>query len=276
MIELKAFAKRLIPFFLGVRMRGIYQKILGIVYAGHAYSCPFCGRSFRRFLPGGEDHPVIYQKNIIGAGRRQNIICPRCFSKDRDRLVYLYLSKMTHLLETSSRVLHIAPEGALRAYFKKNDKIGYVMGDKHEKGYTDYYYSRDVGYADVTNLDYADNSFDLIVCNHVLEHITDDRKAISELFRVLSPGGLAILQVPISFSIDATEEDSNVISDEERIKMYGQFDHVRLYGPDYRHRLEIHGFRVVQFNPFKEGFGEDAKKFSLNFNEELFIGFKDE
>lgn len=274
MNTLKNFLKQFIPFAVAVKLRGWYQIVLGIWYRGNKYHCPFCNHSFRAMLAGGEDHPVIYIKNIIGGGRRENAECPRCFSKERDRLTYLYLTQKTTLLLNPSRVLHIAPEGALRGWLKKNKTLQYVMGDKYEKGYTDYYYSRDVGYADITNLSYADNSFDLIICNHVLEHIEDDAKAMQELFRVLDHNGTAILQVPISHSIEKTEEDPTVVNAKDRIERFGQFDHVRIYGPDYIDRLEKAGFTVISFNPFTEGFIELAREYALNPQEVLFIGLK--
>lgn len=273
--KIKNSIKKFIPYWAGVKLRGWYQIFLGLWFRGKKYECPFCGHSFRKMMKGGEDHQVIYQKQIIGGGIRENIQCPRCFSKDRDRLVYIYLTKKMELLSSGPRVLHIAPEGALRAWLKKIKTIKYLMGDKYQSGYTDYYYSRDVGYADVTNLQYPDNEFDLIICNHVLEHVVDDEKAMAELYRVLNPGGTAILQVPISYAIPVTEEDSSVTSPEERIRLYGQFDHVRIYGPDYPQRLEKAGFRVTHFNPFSEGLEDIAKRYSLNPNEDLFLGIKD-
>lgn len=272
--ELRNILKKFVPFFLGVKLRGWYQIFLGLWFKGNKYDCPFCGHSFRKMLAGGENHPVIYQKHIIGAGIRDNIQCPRCFSKERDRLVYLYLTEKTKLLSSKVKVLHLAPEGALRAWLKDNKSIKYLMGDKYESGYTDYYYSRDVGYADVTNLRYSDNEFDLIICNHVLEHVVDDEKALAELYRVLSPGGTAILQVPISLDIAKTEENKNITSPEDRVRLYGQFDHVRIYGPDYPLRLEKAGFSVVRFNPFKDGLEGIAQRYSLNPKEDLFIGLK--
>lgn len=273
-VKFKNACKSVIPFTVGVKLRGWYQIFLGIWFRGSTYHCPFCKQSFRVMMPGGEDHPVIYQKRIIGAGRRKNAECPRCFSKERDRLVFLYLKNHTDLLLKPSRVLHIAPEGALRTLLRETPSLKYVMGDKYESGYTDYYYSRDVGYADITDLKYPDNSFDLVICNHVLEHVLDDRTAMKELFRVLDHKGTAILQVPISYSIAATEEDSKVVTPEERIEKFGQFDHVRIYGSDYFSRLESVGFVVQRFNPFSEKDGDLAKLFALNPEEDLFIGRK--
>jgi len=265
----------MIPFPVGVKLRGWYQILLGVWYRGKKYECPFCGQQFRKLLAGGEDHPVIYEKQIIGGGRRKNVQCPRCFSKERDRLVFLYLSQKTDFLNKASRVLHIAPEGALRLLLRRNKKLKYVMGDKYESGYTDYYYSRDVGYADINNLLYPDKSFDLIICNHVLEHVQNDIGAMKELFRVLDHQGAAILQVPISYAIQATEEDESVVSPSERIKRFGQFDHVRIYGPDYTERLQNAGFKVIRFNPFEDGLEELARKFALNPKEDLFVGIKE-
>ena len=193
----------------------------------------------------GHDDKVLIDNKVAGGGKRY-AKCIRCGSTDRDRLVYLYLRDHTDVFSrVGAQVLHVAPERCLRKVLKKNFNSGYIAADKFTKGY---WYAKDTAEMDITSRPHPDNSFDLIVCNHVLEHIGDDHKAISELARVLKPGGVAILQVPISLNNSATLEDRTAISAEDRKRIYGQFDHVRLYGQDYPSRLEQGGFIVRSAN----------------------------
>jgi len=127
---------------------------------------------------------------------------------------------------------------------------------------------------DIKDINFEDNFFDVIICNHVLEHIVDDRKAMCELFRVLKPGGEAILQVPISKYNKKTFEDFSIILPEEREKYFGQKDHVRIYGKDYKNRLERIGFKVELYDIKNDLNIQDIKKFGLNEEEILYIGKK--
>jgi len=137
-----------------------------------------------------------------------------------------------------------------------------------------YYYSRMTNLIDITNLPFEDDIFDAIICSHVLEHIQNDKKAISELFRILKPGGFAILQVPISKILETTFEDPSVILPEERKKIFGQFDHVRIYGQDFKTRIEEAGFILKLFNPIKEKLCDNIEKYALNPDEDLYVAYK--
>lgn len=269
--------KKIIPYKLGVKIRGGWQKLLAVYYKGTKYTCPYCNKSFRKMLPGGFDLPVIREKNIIGGGYRKNDICPRCFSTDRDRLIYWFLKNKTDIFEKKYKVLHIAPEGCLKALLLSQKNIEYYTGDKFTKGYNAYYYDRkDVILMDVTNIPYKNNEFDIIICNHVLEHIIDDKKALSEIFRVLKPNAWAMLQVPISLKLDKTFQDDTIITPKDREKYYGQFDHVRIYGKDYKQKLEEAGFKVEIFNPVKDIFTseDDIIKYAVNPEENIYIVHK--
>ncbi|MEI7981939.1 MAG: methyltransferase domain-containing protein [Bacteroidota bacterium] len=263
--------KNLIPFWLGRKLRGGYQKILGLLYSGDLYYCPYCKKSFRKFLPGGFDIPVIYEKKIIGAGFRSHDVCPRCYSLDRDRLVYLFLKDKTTIFTSPVKVFHVAPEGCLRALLSSLPNIIYVPGVKYLEGY---YYARQTNLIDITSIPYSEDAFDVIICNHVLEHIPDDLLAMKELYRVLKPGGWAILQVPISKVLQSTYEDDTVNTPEERERVFGQFDHVRIYGQDYRNRLESVGFTVRTFQPEKDKLASATKNYAINPDEELFVVYK--
>ena len=265
MEELKQKIKQLIPFWLGKKIRGTYQKTLGLIYKGSNYHCPYCKHDFEKMLSDGEDLPVISKYQIIGGGFRKNCTCPRCYSKDRDRLIHLYLEKKTNLLTAPHRVLHIAPEAWLKELFQSMPHIHYTSGVK----------GADESDLDITDLEMKDNLYDVVICNHVLEHVPEDITAMKEIFRVIKPGGWAILQVPFSPILDNTFEDSTQVSLAERSTSFGQYDHVRIYGKDYANRLESVGFKVELFNPKNENWGKEyIEKYALNPKEDLFIVHK--
>jgi SAM-dependent methyltransferase len=202
-------------------------------------------------LPGGLDVPVLAEKQVTGGGVRLNAICPRCHCRDRERLVFLYLVRKTDILEAPIRVLHIAPEKRLQQILAARPRITYVSADLNSP-------SAAIR-LDIVNVPFRNMSFEAIICNHVLEHVPDDRRAMSELLRVLKPGGWAILQVPISQTLKQTEETPSLPSAEEREQRFGQHDHVRLYARDYRDRLQSTGFSVEVYG-FEEEFGGAARR----------------
>ena len=175
--------------------------------------------------------------------------------------MWLYLQNETQFFTEKLKVLHIAPEQEFLRRFKKMDNLDYTSADLFSP-------IVDVK-ADILDLPFADNSFDVIVCNHVLEHIVDDRKAMSELYRVMKPGGWGILQVPMKNSLEKTYEDFTITDPKERQKHFGQYDHVRWYGMDYFDRLKSVGLQT-EINFYSQKFSEsDTKKFGLNRNEIL-------
>lgn len=271
---LRRISKKVVPFWMGQKLRGAYQKIQGQVYRGKNYYCPYCKHSFTKMLPAGFDLPVITEKQIIGAGKRDNCTCPRCFSKDRDRLIYLYLKHRTDLFEGHYKLLHIAPETWMKELFKRSPNLDYTSGVKEVES-MGYYYDRMTREIDITDLEMKDNLYDVLICNHVLEHVTDDIQAMKELYRVLKPGGWAILQVPISPILEESYEDNDIISKKSRERYFGQFDHVRIYGQDYFKRLESVGFKVERQHPVNNNWGiNELDKYALNPKEELFIAHK--
>lgn len=269
---MKSTIKKLIPFSLAQKLRGIWQRIMSVYYYGHKYECPFCENTFRKLLSGGFDLSVIKEKEIIGAGRRANSICPRCYSTDRDRLIFTYLKNSTPIFEQKLSLLHVAPSGSLKALLSKSKNLKYQSGVKYYEGF---YYSKDTAIIDITELSFDNNSFDVIFCNHVLEHIHDDRKAMSELYRVLKTGGWAILQVPISNLLDETYENPSITDPKEREFHFGQFDHVRIYGKDYIKRLSDVGFSVKEVNPLTELKENNIERYAVNKKEVLFVVSKD-
>ena len=196
-------------------------------YADHNVQCPFCGWQGKEFLP-------------FGVIRRKNARCPKCGSLERDRLCYLYLKEVIPI-DRKIKVLHFAPEKILTNLFESYNNIEYLSADIDP--------TKAMVKEDITNISFNDNSFDIIFCSHVLEHIEDDHKAMKELHRVLKPGGFAIIRVPIKDTFNGrknnkTYEDFSVTSPKDREKLFGQKDHVRIYGRDYGDRLTNAGFKV--------------------------------
>lgn len=236
-----------------------------------SYSCSLCNSELDHFLPFGLDFPVLAAKQIIGGGYRPHAQCPNCGSIDRERLVHLYLKHKTDIFTPRPepiKLLHMAPEAKLEQELRKHSHIDYLSADL--------YMARAMVKMDITAMTWADNSFDVVICNHVLEHIPDDRLAMSELYRVLKPQGWAILQVPISYAIAATYEDATVTTPEQREQVFGQSDHVRIYGQDYGDRLAGVGFKVDVFEWSKNAdltdlFGGQENRFGLIKEERVFF-----
>ena len=243
------------------------RKVISFaLYFGNKYTCPVCKKSFRKFLPACvSEATVIYEKNVIGGGQRENSLCPYCNSTERLRLEYLYLQKHTNIFDTKNKVLHFAPEHGFEWLFRKSKNIDYLSGDI-EKGCAMYV-------VDITEICFDDNEFDFVICNHVLEHVFDDKKAFEEIQRVLRPGGLVVITVPISLN-SATTIETPTTSDKERLELYGQKDHFRLYGMDFSARLMSAGFDVTTYNAKDNISTELINKYLLLEMETIFIGKK--
>jgi len=218
------------PFL--IRISYWVQPIVAFFLKGNRYTDPIDGKSFRKFLPYGYE-------NV-----RENVLSPSTLSLERHRLFWLYLKKETPFFSQPLNVLHFAPEQAFLKRFKKLKNITYTTTDLLSP-------IADVK-ADICNLPFAENEFDFIICNHVLEHIPDDTKAMQELYRVLAPGGTAILQVPLDNNRTSTFEDNSITDPKERAKIFGQYDHVRVYGMDYFEKLSQIGFDVKALDYTKE------------------------
>lgn len=263
---IKKILKTIIPPDQRAELRKIKKQILNY---GFKYRCPICGSKLKKFIPFGFTFPVLTQKNVIGGGYRQNAVCPICDSFDRERLLYLYLLFKTDIFKKQTKLLHIAPEISLSFMFKKNNNIDYLTADLNSKSV--------MIKINITQIPYPDGTFNAVICNHVLEHIIDDRKAMRELYRVLKPGGWAILQVPLSLSLEKTYEDYSISTPYEREQAFGQYDHVRIYAKDYYERLEEAGFHVNQFNWWEKNkdFGGPKNRFGLIENESVVFVVKE-
>jgi SAM-dependent methyltransferase len=194
---------------------------------GSARQCPCCDSHLRRFLPA-----IIGSEGVVNGIR-----CPRCDSHPRHRVLWLYFTEhLRDLFAEPLSVLHVAPEFCFLRRFRTMPNLRYFTGDLSSP-FAD-------ARIDLTSLPFAAETFDVVICNHVLEHVHDDRKALRELYRVLKPGGWGILQVPVDKSREATFEDWSITTVEGRTRHFGQHDHVRQYGADYPERLREAGFAV--------------------------------
>jgi SAM-dependent methyltransferase len=213
---------RKFPEWARRRLRRLKAFARAVPYYGSGRFCPVCGMSSRRF-------------RRFGSVPREDAQCPHCGALERHRFVWLYMSRKTDLLkDTPKKMLHIAPESCLEPRFKERLGRDYVTADLHDPNA--------MVTMDITDIQFGDQSFDVIYCSHVLEHVQDDKKAMSELRRVLKNDGWAILLVPITGQ--RTVEGPSIVEPMERLRAFGQEDHVRKYGPDYVDRLREVGFTV--------------------------------
>lgn len=227
--------KSIVPNSLLEKYRAFKKAQRNKRFAENSVECPICDSRFKIF-------------GDYGIRKRTNAKCYNCGSLERHRLIYLYLSNKEglNLFDKNTKpikLLHFAPEQIFYKKFDHSKQIAYQPCDLFPELY-DYGGESTVEKVDITNIKFQDESFDFIMCNHVLEHIPDDKLAMSELYRVLAKGGSGIFQVPIDYSRKETYEDWSISSPEEREKAFGQHDHVRWYGQDYKDRLAAVGFHV--------------------------------
>ncbi|MFZ2970508.1 MAG: class I SAM-dependent methyltransferase [Minisyncoccia bacterium] len=198
--------------------------------------------------------------------KRKNARCPLCKSLERHRLLWLYLKDKTNYFKDSIKVLDVAPTPFFQKMCKKCSNMDYTSVD----------ISSPVAMIkmDITDMDFPDEQFDCILCYHVLEHITDDRKAMKELFRVLKRGGWAIIQSPIDANRNQTFEDNEVTGFSDRERIFGQGNHVRIYGLDYKNRLEEAGFIVRTDDYYHDLPSDISQKYGLLEDEKIYFCMK--
>lgn len=256
---IKNFLKKIFPHTVLVRLKLI---VLKVQYWGMKYQCPLCNSNVKLLKPLGFGFPVLLEMQIVGGGKRY-ALCPVCNSSDRIRLNLVFLKQNTDIFSKPIKLLHLAPEPALKNIFLKHKNIDYLTADLFQKNV--------MVKMDITNIQYPDQTFDAIICNHILEHIPDDHQAMKELFRVLKPGGWAILQVPFSKILNKTFEDSTVTTEVDRERVFGQKDHVRIYGLDYPDRLRRAGFKVTDYKWTEDiNFENPGNRLGLNKEEIVF------
>ena len=246
MSALFRFALHLFPRPLLIRASQWLYPLLDLWYRGKGFTDPINGKSYRKFLPYG------YQK------QRSNVLSPGTLSLERHRLLWLYFDRETDFFDRAADVLHIAPEQAFVKRFRQLNHRSYITSDLHSP-------IADVQ-ADICNLPFSDQQFDWVVCNHVLEHIPNDKIAMQEIYRVLKPGGTAILQVPLRLDQN-TFEDDRITDPKERAQVFGQYDHVRIYGKDYQNRLEQVGFTVKMLAYAEQLTSKEQTRYAVPANE---------
>ncbi|MFD1614705.1 class I SAM-dependent methyltransferase [Gelatiniphilus marinus] len=244
----------IIPRPLLIRLSYIIRPILAFFLRGNTYTDPIDGKSFKTFLPYGY------------GSQRNNVLSPSTLSLERHRLLWLFLKNETDFFSSEKKILHFAPEQAFYKRFKTMKNLNYTTTDLNSP-------LADVK-ADICNLPFEDNIYDVILCNHVLEHIPDDRKAMQELYRVLKPNGMAVLQIPQDLNRAETFEDDSITDKKERAEIFGQYDHVRVYGRDYFDKLRSIGFKVEEVDYTSKLSAEAIEKYCLAKGEIIPVCFK--
>jgi len=237
------FVTRFIPRRYLNQVSHFFSRIIGLFYLGNTVNCPVCDANYRKFLPYGRFNT------------RENALCPSCLSLERHRLMWLYLQRDTDFFKAPLKVLHVAPEYCFLKRFDKLQNLDYITADIESP--------LAKVKMDVHDIPFEDNTFDVIFCNHTLEHVNNDMQALQELSRVLKPGGWGILQSPINIKRETTYEDASITSEKDREIHFGQNDHVREYGLDYPERIEQGGFEVDVDKSIEQMDPEDVKRFGL-------------
>jgi SAM-dependent methyltransferase len=220
------FLLRTIPRPILIKLSLLFSKIAPYIYYGNRYQDPISGKTYRKFLPYGYG----------GKAKRKNVLCPGSLSLERHRLLWLYLKQKTNFFSSPHKMLHIAPEQCFYKLFKSQENLNYTTGD-YNSPIADIHF-------DLHNAPFNNNSFDVIFCNHVLEHVEDADKCMRELYRIMSVGGWGIFQVPLDTARQTTYEDKTITSEADRELHFWQKDHVRLFGLDYKDKLAAAGFLV--------------------------------
>jgi len=256
MKKLYKFLLNKLPRPLLIRLSYPFKFIAPFLYKGDNVECTVCGKKFSKFLSYGSD-----------VAHRDNVLCPNDLTLERHRLMWLYLKDHSNFFTKKDlSVLHIAPEQCFHKKFKSQDNLNYLTGDLVSP-IADLHF-------DLHDIPLEDNRFDVIFCNHVMEHVDDAIRCMSELHRVMKPGGWGIMQVPQDFSREETFEDASITSEEDREKHYWQKDHVRLFGKDYPNWLKKAGFEVDEFDKESNYSQELIEKYRLDKKEILYIVHK--
>lgn len=248
------FILKRIPRPILIRLSYVVRPILAFLLKGNTFTDPIDGKSFKTFLPYGY------------GTQRSNVLSPSTLSLERHRLLWLYLKNETNFFQENLKVLHFAPEQAFYKRFRHLKNLDYTTTDLNSP-------LADVK-ADICNLPFIDNAFGVILCNHVLEHIPDDTKAMQELYRVLKPGGFGVFQIPQDLNRDITFEDDSITDKKERAKIFGQYDHVRIYGRDYFDKLRSIGFKVDEVDYTANLSEEEISRYCLAKGEIIPVVYK--
>jgi SAM-dependent methyltransferase len=256
---MRQLLKSVIPDKVLKLYRALEAKKEICMHKGDNVECPVCNSTFSSFASFG---------NL----KRSNARCYKCGALERHRLLYKYLTSKTDLFEKSKRIklLHFAPEKAFYTIFSQQPTFDYYPCDLSPEYYM-YDSKSKVKKVDITQIPFEDNSFDVILCNHVLEHVLNDRQAMGELYRVMKKGGWGIFQVPIDQNRENTYEDFSITTKEERLKAFGQADHVRWYGLDFKDILSSVGFNVIEDEFIKTFTNTERFRFGFMENELIYL-----
>ncbi len=245
-----------LPRPLLIRLSYVFKYLAPLIYKGNNVECNVCDKSFSKFLDYGH-----------GDHFRKGALCPYCLSLERHRLIWYYLEQKTDFFSNKPyKMLHIAPEQCFYKVFRNQKNLDYTTGDLFSP-------LADIKF-DLHSIPLPDNTYDIVFCNHVLEHVENAHQCMTELYRVLKPGGFAILQVPIDSSREKTYEDPSITSPEDREREFWQKDHVRLFGRDYGLRLQAAGFMVDENQLVNEVGDAIVKKHGFPKGEILYVGKK--
>jgi len=245
------FAIRKIPRSYLQIISPVAMQAMKFIYKGNNVECPVCSSTFSKMLPYGR------------ITSRENALCPECMSLERHRLMWIYLQNRTTFFKAPSKLLHIAPEHCFIDRFEKLKNIEYITADIESP--------LAKVKMDIHDIPFTENTFDIVFCNHVLEHVDDDIRAMQEILRVLKPSGWAIFQSPIDPKRAITFEDKSIMDPAEREKMHGQDDHMRTYGLDYADRIRRSGFIVKEDNYVKELPTDLVKRYCLHPGETIYL-----
>lgn len=253
---MKKFYKYLLntlPRPLLIRLSYVFRVFAPLVYKGDKVECPVCEKKFSKFLS--------YGSNVA---HRDNVLCPYDLTLERHRAMWLYLkNKSDFFTKPNLKVMHIAPEQCFHGLFKKQKNLDYTTGDLMSP-IADLHF-------DLHDIPLEDNQYEVIFCNHVMEHVKDDLQCMKELYRIMKPGGWGIMQVPIDASRSETYEDWSITTPEEREKHFWQYDHVRLFGTNYPDRLREAGFTVDVVDFSKELPTEVFERYRIPKTELLYV-----
>jgi len=241
------------------------------LFYGTAQTCVLCGNSVRGFRPHGGGAEVLERRKVVGGMRRDNDRCPVCHGADRTRMMMMYLVTETPVGDAPQSVLHVAPDFGLYLWLKRQNSVRYTGTDLDASRYR---HIDGIQTADLTATPFAANTFDVIICSHVLEHVPDDAAAFADLFRILKPGGHALLLVPLAHDGQGTDEDPTIRDPAEQDRRFGQWDHVRIYDTQgFTSRMATAGFETSLYDPFATDAAR-AEALHLNPLEKLPIGRK--
>lgn len=249
MKKLISFVIRYIPRPILQRVSPLAMKVLALSNQGTGVQCSVCQKEYKKFLP-------------YGRIARENALCPNCLSLERHRLMWLFLKEKTDFFSAPLKVLHVAPEHCFIERFEALPNLEYITADIESP--------LAKVKMDVHDIPFPENSFDVVFCNHVLEHVDSDIKACQEFNRILKPNGWGILQSPV-YDLPETLEDNSITDPAERERIFGQRDHVRKYGNDYAERLRKSGIQIEENKFVKELPQGIIQKYALPSKEIIFV-----